>query len=248
MAKQSGLGERLFVGAFDISGDVGALNTVQSSRNLQDVTALTESALDRIPLLKDGHLAYTAFFDAALEHAVLSGLSGDALYTWAIGLTAGSPSASLRAIQADYPASRGQDGSLVLNPTADADGYGLEWGVLLTDGGQTVASAAAGSTVDDVFAQITPATSTAFGLGGYLHAFSIGSGTATVTIQDSANGSSWTNLAGGGFTAIAGATSERIQGATNATVRRYLRVNVTGTFTNLLVAVSAVRYMTDPNT
>jgi hypothetical protein len=85
--------------------------------------------------------------------------------------------------------------------------------------------------------------STSFGLAGYLHAFSIGSGSATVTIQDSANRIDWTNVTGGGFTAVTGATTQRIQTATNGTVRRYVRVHVTGTFTNLVLAVNFVRYL-----
>lgn len=85
--------------------------------------------------------------------------------------------------------------------------------------------------------------STSFGLAGYLHAFSIGSGSATLTIQDSANRIAWANVTGGGFTAVTGATTQRIQTAKNGTVRRYIRVNVTGVFTNLVAVVSVVPYL-----
>lgn len=85
--------------------------------------------------------------------------------------------------------------------------------------------------------------STAFGLAAYLHAFSIGSGSATVRIQDSADRIAWADVTGGAFTAVTGATTQRIQTATNGTVRRYVRVNVTGTFTNLVAVVNVVRYL-----
>jgi hypothetical protein len=85
--------------------------------------------------------------------------------------------------------------------------------------------------------------STSFGLAAYLHVFSIGSGTATFTIQDSANRIDWTNVTGGGFTNVTAAGTQRIQTATNGTVRRYVRITVTGTFTNVVAIVNFVRYL-----
>jgi hypothetical protein len=85
--------------------------------------------------------------------------------------------------------------------------------------------------------------STSFGLAAYLHVFSIGSGTATFTIQDSANRIAWANVTGGGFTNVTAAGVQRIQTATNGTVRRYVRVNVTGSFTNVVAVVHFVRYL-----
>jgi hypothetical protein len=83
--------------------------------------------------------------------------------------------------------------------------------------------------------------STAFGMAAALHAISIASGSATVKVQDSANRISWTDLIT--FTAVAGATSEYKRTASlTATVRRYVRVNVTGTFTNLVAVVAAMPY------
>jgi len=95
---------------------------------------------------------------------------------------------------------------------------------------------------------LTPSCSTAFGAAAYLHAFSIATGTATVTVQDSASAASgFANLTGMGFTNVTAATSQRIQGATNATVRRYIRLDITGTFTNLVCAGSFRRYLEDPS-
>lgn len=248
MAKVSGIVERFFVNQYDLSGDIGAIGTAQSRRNQQDVTTLLDTAVERLGLLRDGELGYTAFFDTGVgqEHLVERNLPQSALFTWTLKTALGSQTASLVANTSDRGIARGQDGSLVVTPTAMANGYGLQWGVLLTAGLQTFASAAAGTSVND-YVPVYPTLPlpSAHGWAAYLHAISLGSGTATLTVQDSADDISFANLAGGGFTAITGATSERIQSASStAAVRQYLRVNVTGTFTDLVCVVSFVRYVT----
>lgn len=243
MSKSTGLGERLFLNQHDLSGDIGALGTIQSAQNQQDVTDITKVAMARLGLLYDGHLAYSGFFDAAAgaEHPVLSALPQSGLSTWCTGTAAGSPSASLVANQADYGVTRSPDGSLAITATAEATGgNGLEFGVLLTTGAQSFASAGNGTYVDEyvpVFGTL-PLPST-HGLSAFLHVLSLGSGSATVAIQDSTDHLSFANVSGAVFTAVTGATSERI--AVTGNVRRYLRVNVTGTFTDLVAAVSVIR-------
>jgi hypothetical protein len=96
--------------------------------------------------------------------------------------------------------------------------------------------------LDDLFPR-TGTTSTAFGLAAYVHLISIGSGSITFTVQDSANRIAWANVTGGGFTAMTAAGAQRIQTATNGTVRRYVRVHPTGTFTNAVAVVNYVRYL-----
>ena len=255
MAKTSGLGERLYVGQYDLSGDIGALSNVADVQNLMDVTPINKSAIERITLLKDGSLGFHAFWDttAGQEHPVLKAMPGtDAVWTWLMGTAVGSPTGSLIAKLADYPLTRAQDGSLVIDPTVQANGYGIEWGNLLTSGAQTFASAAAGTKIDDyypVFVNHAPpvlALPSPYGLSAYLHALSIGSGTATVAIQDSTDDLSYSNVTGAVFTAVTGATSQRIQTTKTQNVNRYLRVNVSGTFTNLVAVVAVHRYVTHP--
>lgn len=83
--------------------------------------------------------------------------------------------------------------------------------------------------------------STAFGAAAALHAISIGSGSATVKVQTSTNRIAWTDLLT--FATVSGATSEYKRTASlTATVSRYLRVNVTGTPTNLVAVVAVVPY------
>ena len=245
MGKVSGLNERLFVGSADLSGDVGALSKIAEIRNQQIVTGLNKSAQERINLLRDGSLAYTAFFDADSEHPVLSALAGvPTVYTWCTAPTAGAVTASLVATQTDYPFNRGADGSLVLSPTAESAAYGIEWGNLLTNGAQAFATDGSGTAIDDVH-PVFGLTSTAHGLAFYVHALSLGSGNPVLTVEDSAD-----NVT---FAAVSGATttfgtpeSDRVQ--VGGTVRRYLKLVVSGTFTDLVVAVAVVRYLNNPNT
>lgn len=87
--------------------------------------------------------------------------------------------------------------------------------------------------------------STAFGAQAYLHAFSFTGTDVTVTIQDSADNSTFANVASFAFTQITGGTPswQRIAIANNATLRRYVRAitTTTGGFTNLQFAVVLVR-------
>ena len=247
MAKTSGIGANFYVAEFDLSGDVGSVQTIASRRAMLEVPSLTNTGMERVAGLRDGEISFTSWWDTAAgaAHLALSGVpSADRIVTYANGTTLGVAAASLSGKQIDYSPTRGQDGSLAVTVQALANNYGLEWGQLLTTGKQTFASAAAGTSIDDY-----GGTSTAFGAGAYLHVFSIGSGTATVAVQDSASaGSGFADLANMIFTAVTAATSQRVQGVNTATVRRYIRVNVTGTFTNLVCAVVFVRYLVDPPT
>jgi hypothetical protein len=146
------------------------------------------------------------------------------LCTVAIPATAGSfavgdPAASIVGKQVTFDQARGQDGSLVVNTQLVSNGEALEWGQLLTTGKQSFGTGTVnGASID--FGD----TETLFGASAYIHVTSHGSGTATFTIQDSADDSSFAAVTGMAFTAVTGATSERLQGATDATVRRYVRV------------------------
>lgn len=242
MAKQSGLGSALWVGSADLSGDIGSIQSATVSRAVLDVTGIDKSAPERVVGLRDGDLSYAAFWNTAAgqAHATLSAMpTTDVLVSMAAGTPAvGTAACSLYAKQTSYAPARGADGSLVATISASANGYPLEWGELLTTGKQTFASGSTNGTSIDL-----GATDTAFGAAAYLHVFSLGSGTPTLTIADSANDSTFaalspTSLA---FTpTVAGV--ERQQTGLTATIRRYVRLQVTGTYTDLVCALVFVRY------
>ena len=249
MTKQSGVGSALWFGSADISGDVGAVTSLEHSRGEFSTTGIDKSAEERILLRHDGSMAFNSFWNvsAGQAHLTLSALPRtDVQVTCAIGAASGAVgqwAASMIAKQSNYAPAFGDDGSLVATINAMANGTPLEWGELLTTGKQTFASGSVNGTSIDVDTVYTGTTSTAFGCAAYLHVFSLGSGTPTLTIKDSANNSAFNALSPTSLVfapTVAGV--ERQTTGLTATVRRYVRVEVTGTYTNLVCALSFVRY------
>lgn len=254
MAKQSGLGDNLYVHGYNLSGDIGS-GEIGSPRATLDTTGIDKEAMERILALRDGTINYTAFFNPASvaggdpfdqAHAVLSDLpTSDQILTYCRGTVIGSPAACLVAKELDYPAKRGNDGSLTFDVSSVANGYGLEWGSLLTAGRRTDTAATNGPGVD--FGVGSPPLfdgSALFGAQFYLHVMAFTGTSVTVKIQESGDngvGDAWTDVVGGGFAAATGIGAQRIETARNQTVERYLRAVTTGVFTNAVFAVVAVR-------
>jgi len=238
MAKQSGLGDNCYVAGYDLSGDVGSLGSISTPRGITEVTGIDKSAPERILLGKDGLIDYSAWFNpaAAQAHPRLSSLpTTDQILTYCRGTTLGNPAAAMVAKQLNYDGTRGADGAFSFAVQAQANGYGLEWGRQLTAGKRTDTTATNGTSVDHTTVE------TLFGWQAYLHVFAFTGTSVTVTLQDSADNSTFASLTGGGFTAATGVTSERKAGAADATVRRYIRAITTGTFSNAQFAVMFVR-------
>lgn len=253
MAKQSGLGSNLYVGPYDLSGDVGAVTRIETMRGQQVVTGIDKSAVERIGLLRDGAINFAAFwnFDAGASVKVLQAAPRTDVVVsfFAPTLAVGGAAASMVAKQINFPIARGQDGTLGATIDAKANGSGLEWSGggtgdgMLTTGKQSFATGTVDGTSIDL-----GSVSTLFGAAAYLHVFTMPSGTLQVTVQDSANNSAFTDVTGLAFTATTGPTAERKQTAVNATIRRYVRVECSGTHGTALVAVNFIRYLTDPTT
>lgn len=243
MSKQSGLGDRLFVGGYNLSGDIGSLQRIAGGPAALDMTSIDKSAFERRGGLRDGGIDFTAYFNTTGAHPVLSALpTSDVVVTYLRGTSLGGQAANLVGKQLNYDGTRGADGTLSLTVQTVANGYGLEWGTQLTAGVRTDGAAANGSSVDGT-------ASSTFGLQAYLQVFGFTGTDATVKLQDSADNSSWADVTGGVFTQITGGpTSQRIATAADLTVRRYLRVTTvtTGGFTDLQFAVSVTRNATEP--
>lgn len=241
MAKQSGLGDAFWLDGYDLSGDIGSLKKISGGPKPWEATGIDKSAVERIGVTRDGAMDFTAFFNPATAqaHPRLSSLpTTDVTATYARGTVLGNPAVCLIGRQINYDPKRGADGSLTFDVSAQADGYGLEWGVQLTAGKRTDTTATNGTAVD------LTTVSTAFGWQAYLHVFAITGTSVTVTLQDSADNSSFTNLAGGAFTAAAAVGSQRLAGGATDTVRRYVRAITSGTFTSATFAVVFVRNAT----
>jgi len=238
VTKKSGLGDNLYVAGYDLSGDIGSLESISCPMQLLEVTGIDKSAFERIGGLRDGKLAYTAFFDkqTGQAHPRLSLLpTTDQLATYCRGTVLGNPAACINAKQLDYDGTRAESGAFTFKVSAEANAYGLEWGEQLTAGKRTDSAATNGASVDYGAAQAG-----AYGLQAYLHVFAFTGTSVTVKLQDSADNSSFADIAGAAFTAATGITSQRIA-VSAVTVRRYVRAVTIGTFTNAVFAVALVR-------
>lgn len=245
MGKQGGLGDNLYVDGLDVSGDIGALGRISGSMTTQDTTPITKSGYERIGLLHDGGIDFTAFWNpgaaADTAHSALKGLpTTDRAVTYCRGTALGAHAASQFSKQINYDGSRAADGSFTFGVSTQANSFGLEWGQLLTAGKLTQGSAGNGSSVDLGSSPI----SYSFGWAAYLHVFAFTGTSITVKIQDSADNSAWLDLASATFAAASAIGAQRISAgqSSTATVRRYVRLVSSGTFSNAIFAVNFVRY------
>ena len=245
--KLSAVGSNCYVGTADLSGDIGAIDNLDLARPPFVVTGINAAAEERISGRRDGSASFMSFWnvDAGQSHLTFSAMPRtDVITSVVIGTPAvGSATASMTAKQINYATEVGEDGSLGASIEMQANAYGLEWSGgangdgLLTVGKETFATGTVNGTSVDL-----AAVDSAFGGSAYLHVFSHGSGTATFTIQDSADNAAFAAVTGLAFTAVTAATTERLQTAAGATIRRYVRVQKTGVSTATVAAINFVRY------
>jgi hypothetical protein len=246
MGKQSGLGDNFYLGGYDLSGDVGAVQTIARRNGLLEVAGINKQALERIQGLRDGEISFNTWFndDSGQEHDALKGLPRtDVIACYFRGTVLGNHAACLIGKQVNYDWARAPDGALQGTVQVLSQGFDLEWGRMLTPGKRTDTGATNGATWDDN-EDITPESHTDFGLAAYLQVFAFEGTDVTVKLQDSANGTDWADLAG--FAEITTAPqAQRIETELTATVRRYLRVITVTTegFNSLVFAVTFSRYM-----
>lgn len=241
MAKQSGLGDQLFIGGLDVGADISAIGNLSTPRATLDSTGITQSANARIFGLRDGQAEFTAYFNpgpaADAAHLAFRGLPlTDVQLTYLRGLGLGSPGASMVSKQIGYDPTRADDGSFTFGVTASANAFGIDWGQQITPGKRSDTTATSPATGLDTTASLS------FGWQAYLHVFSFTGTSVTVTIQDSADNATFATITGGAFTAASAIGAERIQSASaTATVRRYVRVITTGTFSQATFCVVFVK-------
>jgi hypothetical protein len=232
------MGDRLYVDGFELSGDIGSLETISGGPEALVTTGIDKSAMERLGGKRDGHIEFTAFFNPATNraHPVLNDLpTTDRQVTYIRGGAAGAESASLLAKQIGYDATRGEDGSLTFKVAAEGQGFGLEWGEVLA----FLLQGAPGST-----AGLDNGAGTAFGLQAYLHVVAFSGTSATIAIQESTDnggGDPYANVPNGVFAAVSGLGTQRIATPNNQAIERWLRLNTTGTFSSLACIVTVVR-------
>jgi len=239
VSKQSGLGDQLLIDGYVLSGDIGSLSRIGGGNTPVDMTAIDKLAMERAGGILAGAIEFTSYFNdaAGQAHPVLSALpTADRIATYLRGSGIGSPAASLLSLQIGYDPTRAEDGSLTMNSSMQSTGgLPLEWGEQLTAGVRTDTAATNGASFDGT-------ASSSFGGSAYLHVRSVTGTSVTVTLQDSADNSSWANITGGAFTAATTRGAQRL--AITGTVRRYVRAITSGTFTNAQFMVAFTRHQT----
>tara|TARA_R110002153_G_scaffold103240_1_gene240281 strand:+ start:1203 stop:1937 length:735 start_codon:yes stop_codon:yes gene_type:complete len=244
MSKRSGLGNQLYVGGYDISGDVGALSNLSTPKGEQNVTGIDKSATERIQLLVDGDLSFDTFFNDATGkiHDALSTLpTTDRQGMFLVSTTRGEPAFAMNAKQINYDWTRGAEGSLSgTTQLLQADGNAPAWG-------ESIAMKETISSAGDITGYIDAAQTTA-GVVAYLQIFTLASGTPTITLQDSSDttdgdNGSWETI--GTFTINSARSAERLVVA--GTIEKALRIEASGTFSNLVVAAMVRRGTAEDN-
>ena len=237
MAKTSGLNVRLYVAGNDLSGDANSLSAVGYTSNLYDTPTLDSDAMKRIIGNVDGTLSVSGWFDNRTGgiHPTFTSNSGkvptaDQNVLIPLGSAVGDPCYGLVSKETDYSIDRSDGGPISVASSFATNGYAPAFGVMLTAHDDSVGSAASGTAVDN-------GASSSNGGIGFVQGFSLTSGTVVTKIQHSTNNSSWTDLAT--FTSITGPTSEIVE--VSGTVNRYIRYNLSGTFSTLSFAMGFSR-------
>lgn len=240
MAKSSGLGMNHYQAGYDLSDDIGSFAKIGGGPALLDVTPINKLAFVRLGGLRNGEVSLSTFHDptAGQEHTVFSALpTGDQHSMTTIGTSIGSAAACMVGKQTDYDPTRAANGMLTFKVDGVSNGYGLEWGVLLTAGLRTDTAATNGTSLDG-------AAASTFGAQAYLQLTAFTGTDVTVKLQDSADNSTFADISGMAFTQVTAAhKQQRIATVNTATIRRYVRaVTVTtGGFTSATFAVALVR-------
>lgn len=117
----------------DISNDVTS-HSITQPQNLQDVTGLDKSAMERLALLQDGAVAISGVFNPAanLSHDVFKSKANVRTVTYRVGgNTANNPQVSMECLIENYNLARGADGSLTWSASLQlASGTVPTWGLV----------------------------------------------------------------------------------------------------------------------
>jgi len=196
---------------------VQALDQISGGPALSDVTDITQSAHARLGMLRDGHMAFTVFMDAANAHPVLDALPRTGVLMTALlpALAVGGAAACLNAKQVNYDPSRSAAGDLMMKVQGEGNAYGLEWGLTLTAGLRTDTTATNGASLDNT-------VPTGWGAQMYLQCTAFTGTSVTVTVQQSPDNSTWYTL-GSAFTAVSAAPN--FQRVTTAAASSFTATN-----------------------
>lgn len=230
---------KIIVGGYDLTGYLQEAAPDVEVEKLE-TTVFGDSAKTYIAGLRDGGLDLKGLYDGSANavHARLKTEVGsvDRLVTYAPeGLTLGYPAIVLRSLASKYAVKSQVGGLIEVSARFDAQaglGGSIDLNAKSLQPLTAVTGTGNGSSVDN-------AASSANGGIGVLHVVAFTGTDATIKIQHSADDITYADLVT--FTAATGVGAEAVQSAAGTSVNRYLRRNITGTFTSITFALLFAR-------
>lgn len=194
------------------------------SLETHDVTTYGKGWKEYAAGLLDSTTGFQGIYDAAAGTVIEAALGTDAgvlTYCPAGGTAVGERARLVSVTTANYSESSPVGDVVKFSWDVQSEsttGFGQVLHPLGTDTNTTT-----GATKDDTAA-------TTSGWASHLHVTGVSAGSWVVKLQDSPDGSSWSDVTGGAFTAATGATSQRLSSAANTTsLGRYVRYVATRT-------------------
>jgi len=243
MTITSGVGGRLFVDEHNISGSTATMRRLMMDLGVQNTTTIQDEATRRTPTIRHGAIDVTALWDtdAGQAEPVLRTLpNADRALSYHHRATRGAPAWFMIGKQITYSPNVANTKDLTIDVQAVANNYGLELGRSLTAGEETIGAAGGLTGVDDLQA----VGSTDFGLQAILHVTAFTGTSVDIAIQDSdddGSGDPYADVTGATFTTVSAVGSERIATGATENVKRWLRAELSGTFTSVTFAVAVNR-------
>ena len=227
-----GKGSAVLVDEFDLSAFLNSVDAAATA-DTAEVTTFGNSAKSYIAGTKDATISLGGFFDgaaSAVDEVLQAALGGSALISVCPAgvATIGNRCSLADCITTSYTVTAAVADAVTVAAEAQVTG-GLLPGVVLAS---LVARTATGQT-----AAVDNGASTAAGAKAFLHITAFTGTNVTVKVQESPDNSTWADMIT--FTQATGVTSE--SGTAAGTVDRYLRVDISGTFTTVTFAVTIAR-------
>jgi len=218
--------------ATDLSAFLNSWDTTLTA-DTAEVTTFGNGSKAYIAGGKDATVSLSGFFDgatSAVDEVLAAAIGGTKVLTLAEAgvATIGNRALVGQAINTSYQVSTPVGDAVTISAEAQVTG-GMSSGVVLAD---LSARTATGNTTS-----VDNAASSTNGLMANVHLTAFTGTNVTVKVQHSADNSTWVDLITFTQLTAAGAENKTVTG----TVNRYLRVNLSGTFTSTTLAVAAAR-------
>lgn len=157
------------------------------------------------------------------EHNALSTLpTADEVGSWFHGNVIGNAAACVLGKQINYDGTRDNKGALTAQVEVDSNGFGMEWGVMITPGLRADTTATNGTALDQT-------ALSNFGAQAYFNLVAIIGTSVDIIVEHSSDNVTFATLIDFGAQAAVGSGRGSVSNTT--TVNRYIRVKTTGVFT-----------------